>query len=84
MLNRLIHKLNHSLERNFPEQRVFLRSDEGTRFVIVSPLVQVTGWFVSAAFVAWQAGVDLSGEAWVTAGGAPYEALVRDGAIEPL
>jgi len=53
VLNRLIHKLNHSLERNFPEQRVFLRSDEGTRFVIVSPLVQVTGWFVSAAFVAW-------------------------------
>ncbi|MEZ4382749.1 MAG: hypothetical protein R3A79_15540 [Nannocystaceae bacterium] len=39
---------------------------------------------LSAAFVAWQAGVDLSGEAWVTAGGAPYEALVRDGAIEPL
>ena len=53
VLNRLIHKLNHALERNFPEQRVFLRSDEGTRFVIVSPLTQVTGWFVSAAFVAW-------------------------------
>ena len=52
-MNRLIHRLNHSLERNFPEQRVFLRSDEGTRFVIVSPLTQVTGWFVSAAFVAW-------------------------------
>ena len=53
VLNRLVYRLNHSLERNFPEQRVFLRSDEGTRFVIVSPLTQVTGWFVSAAFVAW-------------------------------
>jgi len=53
VMNRLIHRLNHSLERNFPEQRVFLRSDEGTRFVIVTPLTQVTGWFVSAAFVAW-------------------------------
>ncbi|HCQ66892.1 MAG TPA: peptidase M23 [Rhodobacteraceae bacterium] len=30
-----------------------MRSDEGTRFVIVTPLTQVTGWFVSAAFVAW-------------------------------
>ncbi len=53
VLNRLVYRLNHGLERSFPEQRVFLRSDEGTRFLIVSPLTQVTGWFVSAAFVAW-------------------------------
>ena len=53
MVKRLVYRLNHALERNFPEQRVFLRSEEGTRFVIVSPLTQVTGWFVSAAFVAW-------------------------------
>jgi len=53
VVKRLVYRLNHALERNFPEQRVFLRSEEGTRFVIVSPLTQVTGWFVSAAFVAW-------------------------------
>ncbi len=49
----LVHRVNHALERSFPEQRVFLRSEAGTRFVIVSPLMQVTGWFVSAASVAW-------------------------------
>ena len=53
VLKQLAHKLDHKLERSFPEQRVFLRSDEGTRFVILSPLTQLIGWTGSAAFVAW-------------------------------
>jgi len=53
LLKRLAYTLNHKLERHFPEQRVFLRSDEGTRFVMLSPLTQLIGWTGSAAFVAW-------------------------------
>lgn len=51
--NKLAYKLNHKLERHFPEQRLFLRSDEGTRFITLSPLTQLVGWVGSAAFVAW-------------------------------
>lgn len=47
------HKINHRLERHFPEQRLFLRSDEGTRFISLSPLSQLVGWVGSAAFIAW-------------------------------
>jgi murein DD-endopeptidase MepM/ murein hydrolase activator NlpD len=53
LLKRLANKLDHKLERSFPEQRVFLRSEEGTRFVILSPLTQLVAWTGSAAFVAW-------------------------------
>ncbi|SMH57020.1 M23 family metallopeptidase [Maritimibacter sp. HL-12] len=53
MLKQLAHKLDHKLERSFPEQRVFLRSEDGTRFIILSPLTQLVAWTGSAAFVAW-------------------------------
>ncbi len=53
MLKRLAHTLDHKLDRRFPEQRLFLRSDEGTRFITLSPLTQLIGWVGSAAFVAW-------------------------------
>jgi murein DD-endopeptidase MepM/ murein hydrolase activator NlpD len=53
LLKRLAHTLDHKLERTLPEQRVFLRSDDGTRFVSLSPLTQLIGWIGSAAFVAW-------------------------------
>lgn len=52
-LNNLGHRLNRRLERSFPEQRLFLRSDQTTRFVILSPMTQLIAWTVSAAFVAW-------------------------------
>ncbi|HHC30084.1 MAG TPA: M23 family metallopeptidase [Rhodobacterales bacterium] len=52
-LRTLAHKLNHRLDRHFPEQRLFLRSDEGTRFITLSPLTQLVGWVGSAAFIAW-------------------------------
>jgi murein DD-endopeptidase MepM/ murein hydrolase activator NlpD len=45
--------MNRKLETSFPEQRLFLRSEQGTRFVILSPLTQLVAWTVSAAFVAW-------------------------------
>lgn len=50
---RLIDKLNHALERHFPEQRLFLRSEDGTRFIRLTPITQMVGWTASAAFIAW-------------------------------
>ncbi len=37
----------------FPEQRLFLRSEDGTRFIRLTPLTQALGWTGSAAFLAW-------------------------------
>ncbi len=53
MFDRLTYRINHVLDRAFPEQRLFLRSDEGTRFIRLSPLAQFLGWAGSAAFVTW-------------------------------
>ncbi|WP_371168940.1 DUF5930 domain-containing protein [Aliiroseovarius sp. 2305UL8-7] len=53
MHNRLINKVNNGLERVFPEQRLFLRSEDGTRFIRLTPLTQALGWTGSAAFLAW-------------------------------
>lgn len=39
----LLHRLNSSLERLLPEQRLFLRSDDATRFVRLRPLTQLAG-----------------------------------------
>ncbi|UWQ06741.1 peptidoglycan DD-metalloendopeptidase family protein [Aliiroseovarius crassostreae] len=50
---RLIDKMNHGLERFFPEQRLFLRSDDGTRFIRLTPMTQLIGWTGSTLFVAW-------------------------------
>lgn len=40
---RLLDSLNASLERWLPEQRLFLRSDDATRFVRMRPLTQLLG-----------------------------------------
>lgn len=53
VLNTMAYRFNRRLEKSFPEQRLFLRSEEGTRFVILTPTVQLVAWVVSAAFVAW-------------------------------
>ncbi len=39
---------------------------------------------LSTAFVAWQADVDPTGEAWVTIGGEKYLELVAEGLLKPL
>lgn len=53
MPSRLTHKLNASLERSFPEQRVFLRSENDTRFVRLSPLTQLIGFAGTAVIATW-------------------------------
>ena len=41
------------LERAFPEQRVFLRSDSETKFIRLRPITQAVAWTGSAVFVGW-------------------------------
>jgi murein DD-endopeptidase MepM/ murein hydrolase activator NlpD len=53
VLSRLIGRLNASLERRLPEQRLFLKSDDGTRFVRLRPVTQAAIFMGSSALVAW-------------------------------
>lgn len=53
MPKRLVNRLNHKLQSSFPEQRLFLRSEDGTRFIILTPMNQLLGWVGGAAFVSW-------------------------------
>ncbi|SEK17635.1 M23 family metallopeptidase [Pacificibacter marinus] len=48
-----IYKLNTLLERYFPEQRVFLRSDHETRYVRLSPVTQLLGFTGTTILGAW-------------------------------
>lgn len=48
-----IYKLNTLLERYFPEQRVFLRSDRETRYVRLSPVTQLLGLTGTTILGAW-------------------------------
>ncbi|HHS88748.1 MAG TPA: M23 family peptidase [Rhodobacteraceae bacterium] len=47
------NKLAASLEKRFPEKRLFLRSENETRFVRLSPTSQLLAWSGIAVFVGW-------------------------------
>jgi murein DD-endopeptidase MepM/ murein hydrolase activator NlpD len=49
----LATKLNGLLESYLPERRVFLKSDNDTRFIRLSPLTQLIAMTGSAAIVSW-------------------------------
>lgn len=51
MTSRLISRANATLERHLPEQRLFLKSEEGTRFVRLRPVTQA-GMILGAAVLA--------------------------------
>ena len=53
MLTRLAYRLNLTLERYFPEQRLFLKSDTTTRFIRLRPITQAVGACVCATALAW-------------------------------
>ncbi|THH38332.1 M23 family peptidase [Aliishimia ponticola] len=53
MRTRLAIKLHAFLERNFPERRVFLKSDKDTRFIRLRPVTQLIAFAGSALVVAW-------------------------------
>nr|WP_275297013.1 DUF5930 domain-containing protein [Jannaschia sp. Os4] len=46
-------RLNARLERHMPEQRLFLRSDEGTRFVRLRPATQAGALMGGALLLGW-------------------------------
>jgi chromosome segregation ATPase len=49
----LINRINAALERRLPEQRLFLKSEDGTRFIRLRPLTQAAILGGSAVFVGW-------------------------------
>lgn len=53
MLTRLAYRLNLALEPWFPEQRLFLKSDNATRFVRLRPLTQAVSAGVGILAVGW-------------------------------
>ncbi len=52
-LSKLLDRLNASLERLLPEQRLFLRSDDATRFVRLRPLTQLCCFTALTAGLGW-------------------------------
>lgn len=53
MPHRILQRMNHALERRFPEQRLFLKSDTDTRFIRLRPLSQAMIAVVGGGMVAW-------------------------------
>lgn len=53
MLNRLAYRFHQSLERHFPEQRLFLKSDTETRFIRLRPATQIIALAGGTLALAW-------------------------------
>ncbi|MGB3406537.1 MAG: M23 family metallopeptidase, partial [Jannaschia sp.] len=53
MKQRLSDKINARLERHLPEQRLFLKSEEGTRFVRMRPMMQASILVGGALVLGW-------------------------------
>ena len=53
MRRRIAIRIDALLERHFPERRVFLRSDNDTRFIRLRPATQLFAVLGTSAFVAW-------------------------------
>jgi murein DD-endopeptidase MepM/ murein hydrolase activator NlpD len=53
VLNRLAYRYHQSLERHFPEQRLFLKSDTETRFIRLRPATQIMALVGGTLALAW-------------------------------
>lgn len=53
MLTRFTYRLNNALERRFPEQRLFLKSDHETRFIRLRPTTQAIAIAGGSIALAW-------------------------------
>ena len=53
MRQRITQRIDRFWSRYFPERRVFLKSDEDTRFIRLRPSVQASVFFVLASLLAW-------------------------------
>ncbi len=49
----MMAKVHHALERHFPERRLFLRSDNETRFIRLRSETQLLIWVAGTMLVAW-------------------------------
>jgi len=45
--------LNRAIDSAFPQRRIYIRSDERTRYLSVGPKAQIAGALATAAFVGW-------------------------------
>ncbi len=53
MISRLAYRINTALERRFPEQRLFLKSDSETRFIRLRPATQAIAVMVGSLALGW-------------------------------
>lgn len=53
MLNRLAYRFHQTLERHFPEQRLFLKSDTDTRFIRLRPTTQIIALVGGTLALSW-------------------------------
>ena len=53
LVQRLLHRLNAAIEHRLPEQRLFLKSDTGTRFIRLRPWTQALVLSAAIFTVAW-------------------------------
>ncbi len=53
MTSALTQHVHAALERRFPERRLFLKSEDHTRFIRLKPETQVVAWVGSGTLVAW-------------------------------
>jgi murein DD-endopeptidase MepM/ murein hydrolase activator NlpD len=53
VLNRLAYRFHQTLERYFPEQRLFLKSDTETRFIRLRPTTQIIALTGGTLAIAW-------------------------------
>lgn len=53
MLTRLAYRIHLTLERHFPEQRLFLKSDTETRFIRLRPATQAIAVVVGGLALGW-------------------------------
>lgn len=53
MRQRITQRIDRFWSRYFPERRMFLKSDEDTRFIRLRPSVQASVFFVLASLLAW-------------------------------
>lgn len=48
-----MQRVHAALERRFPERRLFLKSEDHTRFIRLKPATQLVAWTGSTIFVGW-------------------------------
>ena len=53
LLTRMTHSINTTLERIMPERRLFLKSDQDTRFIRLRPMTQIMALGVGGLALAW-------------------------------